>query len=128
LAPAAAEKRVALVIGNAAYQHAPPLKNPSNDATDIAAKLRELGFDVVEGIDLGKRDMEKRIRAFAEQLNGADVGLFYYAGHGLQVNQKNFLAPVDAELCCRRRAGCSSLSGGGAPQADERPRAPRATS
>ena len=98
LAPAAAEKRVALVIGNAAYQNAPPLRNPSNDATDIAAKLRELGFDVVEGIDLGKRDMEKRIRAFAEQLNGADVGLFYYAGHGLQVNQKNYLAPIDAEL------------------------------
>jgi len=98
LTPAAAEKRVALVIGNAAYQHAPPLRNPSNDATGIAAKLRELGFDVVEGIDLGKRDMEKRIRAFAEQLNGADVGLFYYAGHGLQVNQKNYLAPIDAEL------------------------------
>src|SRR5262245_43776149 len=55
LTQAAAEKRVALVIGNAAYQHAPPLRNPSNDATDIAAKLRELGFDVVEGIDLGKR-------------------------------------------------------------------------
>jgi uncharacterized caspase-like protein len=98
LTPAAAEKRVALVIGNAAYQNAPPLRNPSNDATDIAAKLRELGFDVVEGIDLKKRDMEKRIRAFAEQLNGADVGLFYYAGHGLQVNQKNYLAPIDAEL------------------------------
>ena len=98
IAPAAAEKRVALVIGNAAYQNAPPLRNPSNDATDIAAKLRELGFDVVEGIDLSKRDMEKRIRAFAEQLNGADVGLFYYAGHGLQVNQKNYLAPIDAEL------------------------------
>src|SRR5512147_1703586 len=98
LTPAAADKRVALVIGNAAYQNAPLLRNPSNDATDIAAKLRELGFDVVEGIDLSKRDMEKRIRAFAEQLNGADVGLFYYAGHGLQVNQKNYLAPIDAEL------------------------------
>jgi uncharacterized caspase-like protein len=98
LTPAAAEKRVALVIGNAAYQNVPPLRNPSNDATDIATKLRDLGFDVVEGIDLGKRDMEKRIRAFAEQLNGADVGLFYYAGHGLQVNQKNYLAPIDAEL------------------------------
>jgi hypothetical protein len=56
LTPAAVEKRVALVIGNAAYQNAPPLRNPSNDATDIAAKLRELGFDVVEGIDLGKRE------------------------------------------------------------------------
>lgn len=96
--PAAAEKRVALVIGNAAYEHVPRLQNPSNDAADMAGKLRSLGFDVIEGIDLGKRDMEKRIRSFAEALSGADVGLFYYAGHGLQVDQRNFLAPVDAEL------------------------------
>ena len=53
---------------------------------------------MIEGIDLGKRDMERRIRAFAEALSGADVGLFYYAGHGLQVDQRNFLAPVDAQL------------------------------
>jgi uncharacterized caspase-like protein len=96
--PAAADKRVALVIGNAAYQNVPPLQNPSNDATDIAAKLRGLNFEVIEGIDLGKRDMERRIRAFADALSGADVGLFYYAGHGLQVDQRNFLAPVDAQL------------------------------
>jgi uncharacterized caspase-like protein len=96
--PAAAEKRVALVIGNAAYQNAPRLQNPSNDATDIAAKLRGLDFEVIEGIDLGKRDMEKRIRAFAEALSSADVALFYYAGHGLQVDQRNFLAPIDAQL------------------------------
>ena len=98
LAPAVADKRVALVIGNSAYENVPRLTNPSNDASDIAAKLKALGFDVVEGIDLGKRDMEKRIRAFAEQLSGADVGLFYYAGHGLQVDQRNFLAPIDAQL------------------------------
>ena len=73
LTPATAEKRVALVIGNAAYQHVPPLRNPSNDATDIAAKLRELGFDVVEDRPRQARH-GKRIRAFAEQLNGADVG------------------------------------------------------
>jgi uncharacterized caspase-like protein len=98
IAPAAAEKRVALVIGNSAYESVPRLTNPSNDAADVAAKLKALGFEVVEGIDLGKRDMEKRIRAFAEALSGADVGLFYYAGHGLQVDQRNFLAPVDALL------------------------------
>jgi uncharacterized caspase-like protein len=98
IAPAAAEKRVALVIGNSAYENVPRLTNPSNDASDVAGKLKALGFEVVEGIDLGKRDMEKRIRAFAEQLSGADVGLFYYAGHGLQVDQRNFLAPVDALL------------------------------
>jgi uncharacterized caspase-like protein len=98
VAPAAADKRVALVIGNSAYENVPRLTNPSNDAADVAAKLKGLGFEVVEGIDLGKRDMEKRIRAFAEALSGADVGLFYYAGHGLQVDQRNFLAPIDAQL------------------------------
>ena len=98
IAPAAADKRVALVIGNSAYENVPRLTNPSNDAADVAAKLKALGFEVVEGIDLGKRDMEKRIRAFAEALSGADVGLFYYAGHGLQVDQRNFLAPIDAQL------------------------------
>jgi uncharacterized caspase-like protein len=98
LSPAAAEKRVALVIGNSAYENVPKLANPSNDAADISAKLKGLGFEVVEGTDLGKRDMEKRIRAFAAALGGADVGLFYYAGHGLQVDQRNFLAPIDAQL------------------------------
>src|SRR5262245_36979148 len=98
IAPAAADKRVALVIGNSAYENVPKLTNPSNDASDIAAKLHGLGFEVVEGIDLGKRDMEKRIRDFSDRLSGADVGLFYYAGHGLQVDQKNYLAPIDAQL------------------------------
>lgn len=98
LMPAAAEKRVALVIGNAAYQNVPALQNPSHDAADMATKLRALGFDVVEGVDLSKRDMEKHIRAFAEKLVGTDVGLFYYAGHGFQADQRNFLAPIDAQL------------------------------
>ena len=98
LGPAAAEKRVALVIGNSAYQHTAALKNPSNDATDMAATLQQLGFDVIDGNDLTKEEMEQRIRAFAAKLAGADVGLFFYAGHGLQVDGKNFLAPVDAKL------------------------------
>ncbi len=97
-APASAEKRVALVIGNSAYQHTATLKNPSNDATDMARTLRELDFEVIDGTDLTKRDMVKRIRTFADKVRGADVGLFYYAGHGLQVNGRNFLAPVDAKL------------------------------
>jgi uncharacterized caspase-like protein len=96
--PAAAEKRVALVIGNSAYQHTASLKNPSNDATDIATKLRALGFDVIDGTDLSKADMESRIRAFADKLQGSDVGLFFYAGHGLAADGRNFLAPVDAKL------------------------------
>ncbi|MGH6734859.1 MAG: caspase family protein [Methyloceanibacter sp.] len=96
--PASAEQRVALVIGNSAYQHTAPLKNPSNDATDMAALLRRLGFEVIDGTDLSKRDMVARIRTFADKVRGADVGLFYYAGHGLQVEGRNFLAPVDARL------------------------------
>jgi len=95
---AAAEKRVALVIGNSAYQHTPALRNPSNDASDMAAKLRELGFEVIDGTDLTKAAMEQRIRLFADKLVGSDVGLFYYAGHGLAVDGRNFLAPVDASL------------------------------
>jgi uncharacterized caspase-like protein len=98
LSPAAAEKRVALVIGNSAYQHTAPLKNPSNDASDFAEKLRQLGFEVIDGTDLSKGEMEQRIRTFADKLVGADVGLFFYAGHGLQVDGRNFLAPVDAKL------------------------------
>jgi uncharacterized caspase-like protein len=96
--PAAAEKRVALVIGNSAYQHTAALKNPSNDATDIAGKLRALGFEVIDGTDLSKGEMESRIRAFADKLQGSDVGLFFYAGHGLAADGRNFLAPVDAKL------------------------------
>ncbi len=95
---ALAERRVALVIGNSAYQNTAPLKNPANDAADMAAKLRELGFEVIDGTDLSKREMEQRIRTFADKLAGADVGLFFYAGHGLQVDGRNFLAPVDAAL------------------------------
>jgi uncharacterized caspase-like protein len=95
---ASAEKRVALVIGNSAYNNTAPLKNPSNDASDIAETLRQLDFEVIDGTDLSKREMEKRIRAFADALTGSDVGLFFYAGHGLQVDGRNFLAPVDAKL------------------------------
>lgn len=98
LGPASAEKRVALVIGNSAYDNTAPLKNPSNDATDIAETLRALDFEVIDGTDLSKREMEKRIRAFADKLVGADVGLFFYAGHGLQVDGRNYLAPVNATL------------------------------
>jgi uncharacterized caspase-like protein len=97
-ASAHAEKRVALVIGNSTYQHTVPLKNPSNDASDMAGKLRQLGFEVIDGTNLSKAEMEQRIRTFAAKLSGADVGLFFYAGHGLQVDGKNFLAPIDARL------------------------------
>lgn len=97
--PSAAEaKRVALVIGNAQYEHAARLANPKNDATDMSRKLADLGFEVVSGLDLDLRGMRDKVREFARKLDGAEVALFYYAGHGLQVNGENYLAPVDAQL------------------------------
>src|SRR5262245_52287648 len=99
LAPAAfAADRVALVIGNGAYAHATQLPNPPNDAADMAKALRDIGFDVVDGIDLDRRGMEERIRSFADRLGSAKVALFFYAGHGMQVAGKNYLIPTDAKL------------------------------
>lgn len=96
--PTSAAKRVALVIGNSAYEHASPLKNPKNDAEAMAKALELFGFEVVSGIDLKHRDLAKIISQFRRKLSGADVGLFFYAGHGLQVKGLNYLAPVDAKL------------------------------
>ena len=99
VAPAAqADKRAALVIGNAAYQNTTQLKSPKNDATDMAAALARLGFDVVDGIDLDKRSMERTMRQFTQKLAHADVALFYFAGHALQSGGQNYLMPVDARL------------------------------
>jgi len=96
--PSFAAKRVALVIGNSAYEYATPLKNPKNDAEGIAGALAELGFEVVKGIDLAHVDFAQNVSAFRKKLRGADVGLLFYAGHGLQVNGRNYLMPVDAKL------------------------------
>jgi uncharacterized caspase-like protein len=96
--PAASSRRAALVIGNGDYRVANKLPNPANDATDIAAALRKLGFDVVEGKNLDRRGMDDAIRDFGRKLDRADLALFYYAGHGLQVEGKNYLVPVDARL------------------------------
>ncbi len=97
-ATALAEKRVALVIGNSAYQHVPQLANPKNDAADMAAKLEDLGFEVVRGEDLDLMSMRNTAREFTKKLEGADISLFFYAGHGLQVNGSNYMAPIDAKL------------------------------
>jgi uncharacterized caspase-like protein len=93
-----AEKRVALVIGNSAYQYSPKLDNPKNDATDIAAVLRRFGFAVIAAFDLDKAAFDRKVRDFATALDGADAGVFFYAGHGLQVAGQNYLVPVDAQL------------------------------
>ena len=92
------ENCVALVVGNSSYRFTAELKNPRNDAADIASILRTLGFRVVEGLDLDKPAMESAIRSFAEALVGADKAVFFYAGHGLQVSEQNYLIPIDAKL------------------------------
>jgi uncharacterized caspase-like protein len=99
--PSKAEKRVALVIGNSAYREVPPLANPANDAKLVADTLRALGFSLVGGkeqLDLDKTDFERAVQDFGTQLRGADVVLFYYAGHGVQVRGLNYLLPIDAAL------------------------------
>ncbi len=98
-APARAEKRVALVVGNSHYKNVTPLDNPVNDAKLMAETLRALGFVVVGGsaqLDLDKAQFDGAVQAFSDQIQGADVGLFYYAGHGLQVRGQNYLVPVGA--------------------------------
>ena len=90
--------RVALVIGNAAYRYSPRLENPRNDATDMSIVLRRKGFRVVEGFDLAKAAFDAKIREFSEALRGAEVGLLFYAGHGIQVSGQNYLVPIDAKL------------------------------
>lgn len=97
-----AEGRVALVVGNAAYEHAGALANPVNDATDVAGALQELGFDVIAGNDLDKRNFDLKVRDFTRRLLKAEVGLFFYAGHALQVAGQNFLVPIDAKLDSER--------------------------
>lgn len=96
--PAEAARRVALVIGNAAYVNTPVLANPRNDATDFGAAIKRFGFEVIEGFDLDKSGMDGKLREFAEKLEGAAVAVFFYAGHGLQVDGINYLVPIDAKL------------------------------
>ncbi|MCV3207173.1 caspase family protein [Mesorhizobium sp. YC-39] len=91
-------KRVALVIGNSKYVHAVALPNPANDAHLIASTLRNAGFQVIEGVDQDNAGMHSLISRFTEQSYDADLAVIFYAGHGMQVDGKNFLIPVDAEL------------------------------
>jgi uncharacterized caspase-like protein len=95
---ARAETRMGLVVGNSAYEATTPLANPLNDAREMTAALKASGFTVIEALDAGKRKLDGALRAFADQLSKADVALFFYAGHGLQVGLENYLVPVDARL------------------------------
>ncbi|MBC8466590.1 MAG: caspase family protein [Deltaproteobacteria bacterium] len=97
LSLSAQERRTALVIGNGSYKSA-PLRNPVNDAEDMAKTLRKLGFTVIHKQNAIQREMEALIRKFGKQLRKGGVGLFYYAGHGFQVNGINYIIPLDAEI------------------------------
>jgi hypothetical protein len=92
------ETRVALVIGNSAYRHTPPLPNPRNDASDIAGALKRLGFDTLLEVDLDKRGMDEAFRRFARLARDADAALFFYAGHAMSFAGVNYLMPTDARL------------------------------
>jgi uncharacterized caspase-like protein len=95
---ALADKRVAFVVGNSAYRNVAPLPNPAVDAKSMAKLLRNVGFDVVEGSNLTRDKMTERLLEFGKKAEGADIALFYYAGHGIAVNGTNYLLPVDADL------------------------------
>ena len=93
------EFRTALVIGNSAYRHTSKLANPVNDADDVAKALEESGFKVTKKTDMDKVGMARAIRAFGAELAARKgVGLFYYAGHGVEVKGQNYLLPVDADI------------------------------
>src|ERR1700674_307870 len=96
---AGAEKRVALVIGNSAYQSVPKLSAPTNDAGAIAKLLKTAGFDVVDvRQDLDGGDLRRAIREFSRHTWDADMAVVFYAGHGIAANGLNYLVPVDAKL------------------------------
>jgi len=99
ISDAKADRRVALVVGNSNYSNASLfLANPKNDAEDVAAALRGIGFEVIQAIDANKRDLDLNMAKFARLAIDADAALFYYAGHAVQYQGRNFLMPTDAEV------------------------------
>src|SRR6266436_2567152 len=95
---ALADKRVAFVVGNGAYKNVAPLPNPAIDAKSMARVLRNVGFDVVEGVNLTRDTMTAKLLDFGKKAEGADVAVFFYAGHGIAIDGANYLLPVDADL------------------------------
>jgi hypothetical protein len=89
--------KTALIIGNSNYSFS-PLKNPANDATEMAKSLRELGFDVYDHVDLDRVGMRMAIREFGVKLKKGGVGLFFFAGHGIQIKGKNYLIPINSDI------------------------------
>src|ERR1700716_45767 len=95
---AKADRRVAFVVGNGAYKNVTPLPNPPIDAKAMAGVLRNVGFEVVEGTNLTRDKMTERLLEFGKKAQGADVAVFFYAGHGIAINGTNYLLPVDADI------------------------------
>src|ERR1700692_3063117 len=95
---AKADKRVAFVVGNGAYRNVAALPNPAIDAKSMAKVLRNVGFEVVEGANLSRARMTERLLEFGKKAEGADVALFFYAGHGIAINGTNYLLPIDADI------------------------------
>lgn len=95
-ASAEGDRRIALVVGNSAYANVPQLRNPRNDATAVAAALRRLGFEVLLHTDVTHAGMAEPIAEFVAMLRGADAAVFYYAGHALSYDGRNYIVPVDA--------------------------------
>ncbi len=95
---AKADKRVAFVVGNGTYKNVAALPNPPIDAKAMAAVLRNVGFDVVEGTNLTRDIMTERLLEFGQKAQGADVAVFFYAGHGIAINGTNYLLPIDADI------------------------------
>ncbi|GAB4417310.1 MAG: hypothetical protein OHK0039_27500 [Bacteroidia bacterium] len=97
-APQVTERRLALIVGNSNYQFGGSLRNPTNDARDFAATLQQMGFTVMRYENLDQAGLKRAIDEFGARLKGHDVGLFFYAGHGVQVQGSNYLVPINAQL------------------------------
>src|SRR5438445_6215281 len=95
---AKADRRIAFVVGNGAYKNVAQLPNPAIDAQAMAAVLRNVGFEVVEGTNLTRDKMTERLLEFGKKAQGADVAVFFYAGHGIAISGTNYLLPIDADI------------------------------
>jgi uncharacterized caspase-like protein len=109
---AQAERRVALIIGNAAYEHVGPLRNSVNDARAMAQTLSGMGFDVLLRENRTEDEVKQDIREWGRQLDQNSVALFYYSGHGIQVKGENYVVPIDAEIASEEEVEYSAVNMG----------------
>jgi hypothetical protein len=110
--PAQAERRVALIIGNGAYEHVGPLRNPVNDARAMAQTLSRMGFDVLLRENRNEDQVKQDIREWGRQLDENSVALFYYSGHGIQVKGENYVVPIDAQIASEEEVEYSAVNMG----------------